>query len=330
MKKLIFISILMSFTLAAQYSNLGTSGAQFLQIPLGARQAAMGGASIALTDDASSIFWNPAGLSSVSNVDFHFTNLNWFGLFDLNAAAGAYKLGGDAGVLGVHFISFSTGKIEITTEKKPNGTGRFYDAQDIALGLTYSRAITDRFRTGITVKYVSQRIWNETATGIAFDIGTQYTLDFQNLTIAMSMTNFGPDMRFDGPDLNVTYLRDENIPLSRLAPAKLGTEDFSLPLHFQVGIAMDIFKIDFVKMRAALDVTHPNDNLERVNFGTEISVFDRVFLRGGYRYNYDDEKITFGAGANLPLGESVVSFDYAYSIYDILPNVQRISVGLRF
>jgi len=144
------------------------------------------------------------------------------------------------------------------------------------------------------------------------------------------MTNFGPDMKFDGPDLNYNILRDEQVPGSRLAPVKLNTEEFSLPLHFQVGIAMDIFKIDFVKMRGAIDVTHPNDNLERINVGTEISVFDRVFLRGGYRYNYDDEKYTFGAGANLPMGSTLVTFDYAYSIYDILPNVQRISVGVRF
>ncbi len=330
MKKLITLIILITVQLSAQYSNLGTSGAQFLQIPLGARQSAMGGASIAYTDDASSAFWNPAGLSHIGNVDVHFTNLNWFDLFDLNAASAGYNLGGDMGVLGVHFVSFTTGKIEITTEKQPNGTGRYYDAADLALGVSYARMLTEQFRVGISVKYVSQRIWNETATGVAFDVGTQYKLDFNNLTIAMSMTNFGPDMKFDGPDLNYNILRDDQVPNSRLAPVKLNTEEFSLPLHFQVGIAMDIFKIDFVKMRGAIDVTHPNDNLERVNVGTELSVFDRIFLRGGYRYNYDDEKYTFGAGANLPMGSTLVSFDYAYSIYDILPNVQRISVGVRF
>ncbi len=330
MKKLITLIILISAQLAAQYNNLGTSGAQFLQIPVGARQTAMGGASIAYTDDASSIFWNPAGISHVGNVDVHFTSLNWFDLFDLNAAAVAYNLGDNIGVVGIHFNSFTTGKIEITTEKNPNGTGRFYDASDLALGVSYARSLTEQFRVGVSVKYISQRIWNETANGIAFDVGTQYKLDFNNLTIAMSMTNFGPDMKFDGPDLNYNILRDESVPGSRLAPVKLNTEEFSLPLHFQVGIAMDIFKIDFVKMRGAIDVTHPNDNLERVNVGTELSVFDRVFLRGGYRYNYDDEKYTFGAGANLPMGSTLVSFDYAYSIYDILPNVQRISVGVRF
>ena len=61
--------------------------------------------------------------------------------------------------------------------------------------------LTDRFNVGLTVKYIYQRIWNETATGIAFDVGTQYRLDFQNLTIAMCMTNFGADMNYDGPDL---------------------------------------------------------------------------------------------------------------------------------
>ena len=70
MKKIILM-ICFPLLVFAQNANLGTSGAQFLQIPLGARASAMGGAIIGLTDDASSVFWNPAGISNVKSIDAH-------------------------------------------------------------------------------------------------------------------------------------------------------------------------------------------------------------------------------------------------------------------
>lgn len=331
MKKIfLLLIILVGFgNIFAQNPNLGTAGAQFLQLPVGARSEAMGGAIVGLADDASAIFWNPAGIVKVENVQAHFSYMNWFDLFDFNAASIVYNVG-DFGTLGASMVLFTTGKMEITTEENPNGTGRYFDAGDIALGITYAKYLTDRFNVGLTVKDINQRIWNETATGIAFDVGTQYRLDFQNLTIAMSMTNFGADMNYDGPDLDFLRLKDNNYPLSRLIPSRLSTEDYPLPLHFQVGIGFDVFEYDFVKMRGGIDVSHPNDNKERAHFGTEFSFFDRFFVRAGYKYNYDDQKFAFGAGANVPLGSTAVYFDYAYSVYDILPSVSRISVNLSF
>ena len=313
----------------AQNPNLGTAGAQFLQIPVGARSEAMGGAVVGLADDASAIFWNPAGIVKVKNVQAHFSYMNWFDLFDFNAASIVYNAG-DLGTFGASMVMLTSDEMEITTEEEPNGTGRFFDAGDLALGISYAKYLTDRFNVGVTIKYVNQQIWNESASGFAFDIGTQYRLDFQNLTIAMCMTNFGADMQFDGPDLDFTYRKDNNFPLSRLVPSRLNTEEYPLPLNFQVGIGFDVFEYDFVKMRGAIDVTHPNDNAERAHFGTEFSFYDRFYVRAGYKYNYDDQDFTFGAGANVPLGSSAVYFDYSFSVYDILPSVHRVSLNLSF
>jgi len=331
MKKIILLLlIVIGFgNIFAQNPNLGTSGAQFLQLPVGARSEAMGGAIVGLADDASAIFWNPAGIVKVNNVQAHFSYMNWFDLFDFNAASLVYNAG-DIGTFGASMVLFTTDDMEITTEEQPNGTGRYFDAGDIALGISYAKYLTDRFSVGLTVKYIEQRIWNESASGVAFDIGTQYRLDFQNLTIAMCMSNFGPDMKFTGSDLEFLTRVDDNYPTSRLVPSQLSTQEYPLPLNFQVGIGFDVFEYEFVKMKGAVDVTHPNDNAERAHFGTELSFFDRFFVRGGYKFNYDDQDFTFGAGANVPLGGSAVYFDYAYSLYDILPSVHRISVNLSF
>lgn len=330
MKKFLPIILSLIFITAtnAQNPNLGTGGAQFLQIPVGARAEAMAGAVVGYIDDASSVFWNPAGIVKVKNVDVFFSYMDWFTLFDHSAAAIVYNIK-DVGAFGAHLIMFNTNEMEITTELKPNGTGRFFDAGDMAIGVTYARYLTDRFSVGLSAKYVHQQIWNETATGFAFDIGTQYRLDWQNLIIAMSMMNFGGDLRFDGPDLDVNY-ENEYYPLTRITPARLQTEDFPLPLHFQVGICFDIFEADFVKMKGAIDATHPNDNSERVLVGTEFAFFDRFYIRGGYKFNFDDQKFAFGAGANVPVSSTAIYFDYAYSVYDLLPGVHRISVKLLF
>ena len=124
MRKAYILSYVLIFSacLFAQEPNLGASGAQFLKIPLGAKQAGMAGGVVALTDDASSIFWNPAGIAKVQGVNLHFSYMKWFDLFNMNAAAVAYNIDG-IGVLGASVISFTTGQIEITTEKAPNGTG---------------------------------------------------------------------------------------------------------------------------------------------------------------------------------------------------------------
>lgn len=324
---LVFISCIT--TLFAQNPNLGTSGAQFLEIPVGARATALGGAFVSVSNDATSIFWNPAGLTRIGKNSAHFSYMNWFDLFSYNAAALSIDFGG-AGSVALGMIVFEMDKQEITTEFQPNGTGRYYDAQDLALSLSYAKNLTDRFAFGATIKYVRQRIWNETAAGLAFDVGTQYKLDFQNLTIAMSMRNFGADLKFEGEDLLVTHDIDPNIPQNRLTKARLETEEFPLPLTFQVGVALDLLRTDFLDIIGSIDAVHPNDNNERIHVGSEFSFFDRIYIRGGYRFNYDDENLTLGAGANLPVARSKVYFDYSFARYDILPSVHRISLGLDF
>ena len=331
MKKLLqyILSMVFIATLNAQNPNLGTSGAQFLQIPVGARAQGMVGAVVGTIDDASAVFWNPAGIAKVKNVEVFFSYMDWFSLFNHSAASLVYT-NEDFGSIAGSVIMFNTSEMEITTELEPNGTDRYFDASDMALGITYARFLTDKFNVGVTFKYIYQQIWNESASGFAFDVGTQYTLDFQNLTIAMSMTNFGGDLQFEGSDLDINYSREDIYPLTRITPARLTTEEFSLPLNFQIGISFDVFQADFVKMKADIDATHPNDNDEQLLIGTEFSFFDRFYLRGGYKYNDDEESFAFGAGANVLVSDSAIYFDYSYSIYDLLPSVNTISLKLLF
>ena len=321
--------LLMSIDLYGQNPNVGTSGAQFLKIPVGPRAIGMGGAFVSNGNDASALFWNPAGIVGVKDNELFATYTSWWGGMSLSHA-GYVISSEDIGSIGVSMSLLSMGEMEVTTELQPEGTGQKFDAQDLMIGLSYARRLTPDFNVGISVKFINQTIWNESASGLAFDVGTQYRLGIGDLTIGMSMTNFGADMKYDGQDLNVKYDADTQNPNNRLTPATLATDSYPLPLYFQVGASMTVLRTDGIKILLAADAAHPNDNRERVNVGTEVTILDQFFLRGGYRFGYDTETGTFGAGVLAPLGGTTVVFDYSYALYNLLPNVHRVSVGVRF
>ena len=312
-----------------QNPNIGTAGAKFLRIPVGARAAALGGAVVACINDPSALFWNPAGIVGVRSTGVFFSHTPWWATTRMNSAALAASFE-DIGSIGVSLSILSMDKMEVTTELEPEGTGQMFDAGDMMIGVTYARRLTEDFSVGITAKYVNQRIWNESADGWAVDIGTQYRIGFEDLTLAMSMMNFGPDMSYDGTDLDVTYDANPNAPENRLTPARLNPETYPLPLSFQLGLSMTAFRTDEISMLVAADVVHPNDNVERVHVGGEFVILENFFVRGGYRFGYDLESATFGAGATLPVGNWNVAFNYAYALYDLLPNVSRFSLSIAF
>lgn len=325
----IAVGLLACQTALAGNPNIGTAGAQFLQIPVGARATAMGGAVVGHINDASALYWNPAGIVSVPSGSLFAGYTSWWASIGLSHAAFVYSVG-DVGSFGVSATVLGMDPMDVTTERQPEGTGETFDAKDLMVGITYARRLTDDFSVGVTAKYVYQSIWRESASGIAFDVGTQYRIGVGDLTLAMAMTNFGADLQMDGQDLNIKYDGADDLPNNRLAPARLQSEEYPLPLHFQVGLSMTVIDLEEFGVLLAVDVTHPNDARERVNFGTEVRILQNLFLRGGYRVNYDIESGTMGAGVRVPLGDLRVNFDYAYAIYDLLPSIHRISLGVDF
>jgi hypothetical protein len=323
------IAVLSFGVLYAQNPNLGTSGAQFLKIPVGARAAALGGSFTAFGDDASAIFWNPAGIVGVQGGALTASYAEWWAGSRLNHAAYIQSFG-EVGSFGLSFTSMTMDKVEVTTEDQPEGTGQYFDAQDLMLGLTYARRLTDNFRIGITAKYVRERIWNESASGLAVDIGTQYRIGYRDLRLGMSVTNFGGDLTFDGRDLGVKYDVTPSTATERLLPAQLQSEEYPLPLHFQVGLALSPYISDDFSVLLATDVIHPNDNKELVTAGIEVTIVRAVYLRGGYRFGDDTARGSAGVGVSVPAGDVRIGFDYAFVAYAYLPSVQRFSIGLDF
>lgn len=333
MRRLAFaciIAVLSAAGLHAQNANLGTAGALFLKIPVGARPAALGGAVTSCGSGAEALFWNPAGTAGVKGSAFAVSHVEWWAGSRLNHAAFVQSF--DAiGSFGLSFTSMNMDKIAVTTEEDPEGTsGLMFDAQDLMLGLSFARRLTDDFSVGLTLKYVHQRIWNENASGVAIDIGTLYRIPFRDLTLGMSVTNFGGDLAFEGRDLLVDYDVNSSNSTERLLPAQIQAEGYPLPLHFQVGISMSPYISDELSVLMTADVVHPNDNDEIVCAGVEATVLQRLSFRGGYRFGDDTARWSTGVGASVPAGNLSIGFDYAYVAYDLLPAIHRFGVGVAF
>jgi long-subunit fatty acid transport protein len=287
-------------------AKVGTTGAQFLEIGVSARADGMGGAFAAVSDDATALYYNPAGLVQLGGREAVFTLVNYPADIEYKFAGVALPLS-FGGVLGLSFYGLSSGDIPLTTYEYPLGVdGWTFGANDYAFGLTYSRYLTDRFSLGVTVKMIDELFEEERATGWAADVGTNYNTGFRNFKITMVITNFGPDMTFI-------------------------SQSYPLPINFHFGAAIDVLDGGRHRATFAMEGSHPSDNLEKYNAGLEYWYSDMFALRIGDRFEHDLSGITWGLGFRMPLGEErKFSVDYARQDFGVLGDIDRYTLSVMF
>ncbi|MFQ6618401.1 MAG: PorV/PorQ family protein, partial [Fidelibacterota bacterium] len=182
----------------AQVSKAGTNAGQFLKIGVGARATAMGGAFVATADDATAIYWNPAGLASLQRNEALFLHIQWLADIKYNFVGIAVPSKYIGGTFGLFATSLSVPEDEVRTVYEPEGTGEKFDASDVAVGFSYARNLTDRFSLGFNAKFIKQRIWTMSSSAAALDIGTLFRSQFKDLKIGISMSNFGTKTKLAG------------------------------------------------------------------------------------------------------------------------------------
>ncbi len=336
MRKVVLFALLITLVAAGPAmatTKVGTSAAQFLKIGVGCRAAALGGAYVAIADDAAALFWNPAGLASLTGNEIILMHAKWLASTNFNFGGVVVHVGNNT--LGASLTALDYGEWEVTTVDKPEGTGEIMGASDFALAASYARSLTDRFSFGFNVKYIQQNIWHMNSSSFAFDVGTLYITRFKGMRIGMSMANFGNKMKMEGKDNAVFHDVDPGLPGNNEAVgAYLDTHAWDLPLNFRVGVAMDLLSGEPLRWTVALDALHPNDNNEAINLGSEVMWNDLIALRGGYKaLGRDDSEqgLTFGGGIHYPLtGATTVKIDYACSDWGRLEYVHWFSMGLEF
>jgi len=336
---LFIIALILNAPLNAQFikdvSKVGTTAAPFLSIEVGARAIAMGGAFAAVANDATALFWNPAGLAGLTGAgEVTLNHTDWLADISFDYAGAVLSLG-RTGNIGLSFTSLTMGEMEVRTVTYPEGTGEKFGASDFAIGASYARTLTDRFSIGFTTKYINQKLWHESASSFAIDIGTLFRTQFNGMTIGMSICNFGNKMQLTGSDTQVPVdvAPDKEGNNSKIV-GNMKTDKWSLPLIFRFGVAMNVINNYNYRWTVALDAMHPNDNTEYLNVGTEYAIRNFVFLRAGYKNLFmkdSEEGLTAGAGlAYKLLGNVSLNLDYAYGDFGILENVQRFTFAIRF
>lgn len=313
----------------------GTAAGTMLEIGIGARAEALGGAFVAIADDPSALHWNPAGITNIPALAVQLTHHDWlvdtqFNALDLVIPVNRYGF-----ALGFHLAMLDYGDSPVRTIARPEGTGETYSAKDMVAGLYGALSITDRISTAIGVKYFHEQIWHTEGSNIAFDLSIFYKTRLDGLTLGGAICNFGPEFSLDGRDLTRimdadgrrdVYFNNDQVVVS------YKTEKFPLPLIFRFGMA---YRLNFDDRNALIfsgDLIHPSHNVESMNLGLEFKTMNIFFLRAGYQSLFENDAIsglTLGGGLNYRiLGHSTITIDYAWSDWTIFESVNRFTIGI--
>jgi len=320
----------------AKTDKNGTTAAQFLKIGVGARAMAQAGSVVAFSDDVYSLYWNPSGIINVKGITFAAVHSRWFADIT-HQFIGLVIPVGNASAVGFQATALNMDDIEITTIDNPHGTGEFYDASDLSIGVSYAVKLTNFFSLGITGKYVQQSIYNESASTFAVDIGSKLDIPFYGMKLGMNFSNFGGKMQMDGRDLIKEYDLNPANTLNDGVEVRLKTEPWELPVNFSVGLSVDLMKsnggiwaVKNNRLILSAAGNHPADAAEFASFGLEYTYRDILSVRGGYRLNRDVERFFYGAGVKAPLADVVFSFDYALASYGELDFIHIFSASISF
>lgn len=322
---LLLAALLAPAPAAAQVSlggqRVGTSSATFLRIGVGARAAGMGESFVAVANDPSAIYWNPAGLASLQRREVAASHVEWpAGIhYDhLTLVMPWAKLGGS---LGLQVAALAT-TIDETTDLQPFGTGRQFSYSDFIVGGSFSRRWTDKLLVGFGAKYLREDLGSQvggpTTGAVLFDVGSIFYLGLGSIRIATALTNFGSELKPSGQ-----YV-------SPYSGATREYDGFDPPMTFRYGLAFEPIENSTQRLTTSFEMNQPADNQLQAKAGLEWSLRRVVALRTGYNFNADDLKFSAGAGFTGDVASLRGTLDYAYTDGGFLGGIHRFSLGVRF
>jgi len=314
----------------AQQVKLAQSGMKFLSYGADARAVSLGEATTSIEGNSSSIFYNPAAMSRQSEfIDVTFNNTKWWADINyLNAAVSVAPAGGLYGVFGFSVSSVDYGEFRRTVIGPDGGALDLgtYSPTAMAFGVSYARALSDKFSVGGNVRYVYQNLGDGHVIGgsydnpektkididvFSFDFGVLYKTGFKSLNFGMSIRNFSQEIMY--------Y-----------------EESFQLPLSFKLGLSMNLLDIWDVNPKAhsfifAVDAEHPRDNKEMLHLGGEYTFMQILSLRVGYVTPQTSlAGMNYGAGLKYNISGIYFGLDYSYTEFGDFDPIHRIAVKLSF
>lgn len=339
-------------------TRVGTRGAAFLNLPVGARAQSLAGAYTALADDISALYWNSAGIGRIDGFAVGATSARLFDDLDINHLFVGAVLPVGLTRLGVSVNMLSSGDIPWQSEPWPNaGSGGEQDPlrtefewQAMSVGLHLARPITDRLIFGGAAKYIEEGITGAQASYFAVDLGTTFRTGLYGITLGAALQNLGGSGNFEGQLLsarvNTSDAESQVGPFIRFIETQAATNDLEIPTTFRFSIMADLIG-DATAMiapnpdnalRVVWDLNDAIDTDLQTALGLEYGFRDLAFVRAGKRW-YNEAQISrsfshgaaFGAGLNVPLGDVTrLRLDYAYTDMGDLQNIQVFTLDFMF
>jgi hypothetical protein len=302
--------------------RIGSAAATELLIPVGARDMAMGGSSIAMTYGVEAIHWNPAGLARIStSTEAMVSSMTYIADIKMNYATVGVQFGG-FGVVGLSVRMLQFGDVPLTTNEDPEGRGgRTYSPNFMTVGLTYARRFTDAITVGGTFKAISEKIGRANGSGFAVDLGVQYhgAGGIEGLNFGVALKNYGPQMSFGGSGLLRKAISQEGErPMQYYS---LQAASFELPSTLEIGASFQRSMSENIVFTVNSSFVNDNMALNAYRFGGEVGYTMEqvgVFGRGGFEYvpgSETDEYLfgpSIGGGLYYKTAAVDVSLDFCW------------------
>lgn len=287
------------FILAVCLSNAyaggpGKSGGAFLRIGLGSKAVSMGDAFVAVADDPSSIYWNPAGLLQIKRQQDLIMHTEY--LADTNSEYFVHvkPIDGKRVLAGSLLYLYNT---DIRRDENRRELGTFKNT-DLVLSAAYAFQKYPNLAVGLVGKLVYQKLDVQKALSLGIDLGGLYQTPIDNLKLGFAIQNLGTRIKFI-------------------------SESDPMPLNLRLGAAYKLLD----GLTLAGDLYKPIDGKFKFNIGAEYWIKGKLALRAGIP-EIGGHKAKFGVGIGFKTGN--YSFDYAFLPYDKLGNTHRISVVIKF
>ncbi len=305
--------------------RVATNAGTFLKIGVGAKAVGFAEAFTAVADDATTVFWNPAGLTNLPGREIHFSHTSWIADIDYEYVAYAQPLPWLGGMnAGFHIGTLRTDMME-TTEYDPYGTGREFTYSDLFVGFAAARRFTDKLSIGIGAKYIRENygaaIGGPVVNTWSADFGTYYKIGFREAVFAVTLLNFGPDWKPSG-----SFVEFEGGATGQ----EREFEHFAPPTSFKAALSGALLHRNSVRWIGVIEMHRPPDNSESFKVATEAVYRNALALRTGYNLNADELKWSGGIGVYFLAGGMRDRIDYAFTYSEFLGRIDRISLGVNF
>lgn len=313
-KKVIYLnSLILGFLffiltdVGAQLENGGVSS-NFTDAGVGARSLSLGGAFVALADDPTAIYWNPAALDYLEyrSGSFYYTGLNFgssnnfIGLAYPTIEFGAFGFGwtrfGTDDVKGRAIDATATGNSDVSHSQFLFSYGKKLSG-NISLGLSFK------------IETMNMAFANLSDSGIGADLALYYKPEFDS-SLLQNMT-FG---------INLQNALSPEIRLEQLAEGA--------PVNFKIGLAKAfVLGLDEQRslFRVLLDFNIGENVPTTVHLGTEYAFKEMGNLRIGFNHG----QVAFGAGATY----KNIQFDYNFGkFFESIDfgSTHRVSITMNF